>query len=261
MLRPWPADSRWPASPRTSPTSTITHRARLRRPGRGRTPAQADTTVVPLLVSPAYHARVDVPAAITTMRTAAPRLAGRRSRAGRVAPAAAQRCCGADRRLGPADRRQDRHHPGRSRLPRPPGGGRHGVVVPNPGGRADRYARRACRPCGLPGRRSAAGSDPHADAVRGRVHERSSSSRWSSPTGSCAIGSSPRRTDTTPRSRRESWPTPTRWPTSWSSGPDPRLRPRGLHPPHARAADRCYPLIPMAERITAWVWDSSSRAA
>jgi sirohydrochlorin ferrochelatase len=33
-----------------------------------------DTTVVPLLVSPAYHARVDVPAAITAMRSAAPRL-------------------------------------------------------------------------------------------------------------------------------------------------------------------------------------------
>jgi sirohydrochlorin ferrochelatase len=36
---------------------------------------QSDTTVVPLLISPAYHARVDVPAAIATMRTAAPRLA------------------------------------------------------------------------------------------------------------------------------------------------------------------------------------------
>ena len=35
----------------------------------------ADTTVVPLFVSPAYHARVDVPAAIATMRTAAPTLA------------------------------------------------------------------------------------------------------------------------------------------------------------------------------------------
>jgi sirohydrochlorin ferrochelatase len=33
-----------------------------------------DTTVVPLLVSPAYHARVDVPAAITAMRSAAPQL-------------------------------------------------------------------------------------------------------------------------------------------------------------------------------------------
>jgi sirohydrochlorin ferrochelatase len=33
-----------------------------------------DTTVVPLLVSPAYHARVDVPAAINAMRSAAPRL-------------------------------------------------------------------------------------------------------------------------------------------------------------------------------------------
>ena len=33
-----------------------------------------DTTVVPLLISPAYHARVDVPAAITAMRSAAPRL-------------------------------------------------------------------------------------------------------------------------------------------------------------------------------------------
>ncbi len=34
----------------------------------------ADTTVVPLLISPAYHARVDVPAAITAMRSAAPGL-------------------------------------------------------------------------------------------------------------------------------------------------------------------------------------------
>jgi sirohydrochlorin ferrochelatase len=34
----------------------------------------ADTTVVPLLVSPAYHARVDVPAAIGAMRSAAPGL-------------------------------------------------------------------------------------------------------------------------------------------------------------------------------------------
>ena len=34
----------------------------------------ADTTVVPLLISPAYHARVDVPAAIGAMRSAAPRL-------------------------------------------------------------------------------------------------------------------------------------------------------------------------------------------
>jgi sirohydrochlorin ferrochelatase len=33
-----------------------------------------DTTVVPLLISPAYHARVDVPAAITAMRSAAPLL-------------------------------------------------------------------------------------------------------------------------------------------------------------------------------------------
>jgi sirohydrochlorin ferrochelatase len=33
-----------------------------------------DTTVVPLLISPAYHARVDVPAAITAMRSATPRL-------------------------------------------------------------------------------------------------------------------------------------------------------------------------------------------
>jgi sirohydrochlorin ferrochelatase len=32
------------------------------------------TTVVPLLISPAYHARVDVPAAIAAMRSAAPRL-------------------------------------------------------------------------------------------------------------------------------------------------------------------------------------------
>lgn len=32
------------------------------------------TTVVPLLVSPAYHARVDVPAAVTAMRTAVPDL-------------------------------------------------------------------------------------------------------------------------------------------------------------------------------------------
>ena len=35
----------------------------------------AETTVVPLLLSPAYHARVDVPAAVAAMRTAAPRLA------------------------------------------------------------------------------------------------------------------------------------------------------------------------------------------
>ncbi len=34
----------------------------------------ADTTVVPLLISPAYHARVDVPAAISAMRRAAPHL-------------------------------------------------------------------------------------------------------------------------------------------------------------------------------------------
>jgi sirohydrochlorin ferrochelatase len=34
----------------------------------------ADTTVVPLLISPAYHARVDVPAAIGAMRAAGPRL-------------------------------------------------------------------------------------------------------------------------------------------------------------------------------------------
>lgn len=34
----------------------------------------AGTTVVPLLISPAYHARVDVPAAIASMRSAAPRL-------------------------------------------------------------------------------------------------------------------------------------------------------------------------------------------
>jgi sirohydrochlorin ferrochelatase len=34
----------------------------------------ADTTVVPLFVSPAYHARVDVPAAIGAMRSAAPEL-------------------------------------------------------------------------------------------------------------------------------------------------------------------------------------------
>lgn len=33
-----------------------------------------DTTVVPLLISPAYHARVDVPAAISAMRSAAPGL-------------------------------------------------------------------------------------------------------------------------------------------------------------------------------------------
>lgn len=33
-----------------------------------------ETTVVPLLVSPAYHARVDVPKAITTMRAANPEL-------------------------------------------------------------------------------------------------------------------------------------------------------------------------------------------
>lgn len=33
------------------------------------------TTVVPLLVAPAYHARVDVPAAVRAMRTAAPGLA------------------------------------------------------------------------------------------------------------------------------------------------------------------------------------------
>lgn len=33
------------------------------------------TTVVPLLVSPAYHARVDVPAAVRAMRAAAPELA------------------------------------------------------------------------------------------------------------------------------------------------------------------------------------------
>lgn len=36
--------------------------------------AVTDTTVVPLLISPAYHARVDVPAAIGTMRSAAPEL-------------------------------------------------------------------------------------------------------------------------------------------------------------------------------------------
>ena len=35
----------------------------------------ADTTVVPLLVGPAYHARVDVPAAVAAMRSAAPDLA------------------------------------------------------------------------------------------------------------------------------------------------------------------------------------------
>lgn len=33
------------------------------------------TTVVPLLISPAYHARVDVPAAVGAMRSAAPQLA------------------------------------------------------------------------------------------------------------------------------------------------------------------------------------------
>ncbi len=37
------------------------------------------TTVVPLLVSPAYHARVDVPAAVTAMRAAAPALTVRAS--------------------------------------------------------------------------------------------------------------------------------------------------------------------------------------
>ena len=35
----------------------------------------AETTVVPLLLSPAYHARVDVPAAVGAMRSAAPNLA------------------------------------------------------------------------------------------------------------------------------------------------------------------------------------------
>lgn len=34
-----------------------------------------DTTVVPLLISPAYHARVGVPAAISAMRSSAPHLA------------------------------------------------------------------------------------------------------------------------------------------------------------------------------------------
>lgn len=36
---------------------------------------EASTTVVPLLVTPAYHARVDVPAAVRAMRAAAPGLA------------------------------------------------------------------------------------------------------------------------------------------------------------------------------------------
>lgn len=36
--------------------------------------AVSDTTVVPLLISPAYHARVDVPAALGAMRSAAPQL-------------------------------------------------------------------------------------------------------------------------------------------------------------------------------------------